>query len=245
MGSSPLHRGGILPLSEPRRQSQNSNRLPDSGLFGDGTYSKDVDRLKEKFPLLRFRDFNLYNSLEDKALRRTRAAKFRFRNDSTVERMDFPTLETLRQSFSTVETLSSSSEPCRELYMVEGLDPQYVSVLGDALQVDPNVFMRHERTVLWQYLHESAIVPQLPSLIDSNKSFTLDYCELVHFLQPFEHYAVRTAENERLVDATRIDNNWNKVGVVQRRASFCARHLKSKGWQGMYKTHPWSTVTVN
>jgi hypothetical protein len=78
----------------------------------------------------------------------------------------------------------------------------------------------------------SARFVMLPSLLDGSRSFVLQYYDLIHFSKEFTHHVTRTSENERFINATQIDGNWDRVGVVGRKLSFWSCPLGNGSWRG-------------
>lgn len=85
---------------------------------------------------------------------------------------------------------STPAEPRRRLFILEDLEPAFVDVLGQCLEVDPLVFSEQMNT--WNFT-DSTSVPHraLPSLRSPEKSFTLRY------------YEIRTMDDEDCIQTTK------------------------------------------
>ena len=128
---------------------------------------------------------------------------------------------------------------------MEGLHPGYVAELGQALDVDPRVFMRHHRVALWERRTPyGGNTPSLPSLVASSKSFCFDYCQLLHLGLEDNDIIIRCAENERHIAVAKGGGirrrEYDGVGLVHRKASFATQSLPNGGWNGKHYVYNWS-----
>jgi hypothetical protein len=149
---------------------------------------------------------------------------------------NFDSLEELGRYLQHSQSVRQSSLPHRVLYLLEGMNPDYVTILGATLQVDPAVFARHQRTGFRWSGQKAGDTPRLLSLVDPAYSFNLDYQELLYFPGGFDQYFLRHAESERHIRATSVAGHFEKVAAVQRKASFWARPQDGGGWEGMRQT---------
>jgi hypothetical protein len=116
----------------------------------DGPYSKSIESLYGRLPYLRYRDFELFNPASKK---QSRVMSFRGDSDHVIAQ-NFANPDDLCKYLHQPQDDSPGHGPHRELFILEGLDPCFVDILGQKLKVDPNVFMRHEKTGLWQFSRE-------------------------------------------------------------------------------------------
>lgn len=71
---------------------------------------------------------------------------------------------------------------------MEGLAKDYIGILGGHFFMDPTFFQRQERTCVWSndFTPVSDALPH-PSLLNPEKSFHLQYCELRQFTKAIEN----------------------------------------------------------
>lgn len=76
---------------------------------------------------------------------------------------------------------TSLGRRCR-IYILEGLAPDFISVLGEHFLMDPTFFMKQERTNLWGLPFEGINkTPYLPSGTEPENNFCLKYYELRNY----------------------------------------------------------------
>ncbi len=195
-----------------------------------GSYCDSIVKLTDKYPNLKYPDYKKYNA-SSKKVHDTRTAAIRFKPNDEALVTPFSTLDGLHDYLQSQARLPEEG-PTRELFLVEGTNPNVVSILGSALQIDPNVFMRHQRTGLWESDHRAGCTPSLPSLKNPAKGFVLDYRELSYFIDSVDGYPLRAANNERNIRVTRLSGKYERVGAVHRKASFWAQELGEGSWKG-------------
>jgi hypothetical protein len=126
---------------------------------------------------------------------------------------------------------------CR-IYIIEGLAPDFIAALGDHFLMDPTFFIGQERTTRWGLSFEgSRNTPELPSLVDSAKSFTMKYYEPRNFgeIETISMWCARTSRNISVTRNTRpdlYDLKYEPVGIVHRKCSFWSQKLDNTGWDG-------------
>jgi hypothetical protein len=126
---------------------------------------------------------------------------------------------------------------CR-IYIMEGLAPDFIAALGEHFLMEPTFFMGQERTRRWGLPFEgSRNTPELPSLIDSAKPFTIKYYEPRNFgeIKTFSMWCARTSRNISVTRNTRPDLHslkYEPIGIVHRKCSFWSRNLDKKSWDG-------------
>ncbi|KAF2203539.1 hypothetical protein GQ43DRAFT_438725 [Delitschia confertaspora ATCC 74209] len=118
----------------------------------------------------------------------------------------------------------------RRIYIVEGLAQDYISVMGSHFWMDPTFWLRQERTCVWSndFTPTSDALPQ-PSLLEPEKTFHLQFCELRQFATALEnkpYYCYRTG---RHVGLTSIREN-STTGILRRKISFWSREIEQGGW---------------
>src|SRR5271155_4140601 len=129
--------------SSDSRELWQCSTEPGAHIAAPGPYQEAVATLirERKYPNLKYPD-----SEYDKFYRTCpRSAAVRFREGRNPTFTDFQSFSDLQAHLSSIESeLSNSTTPFRELILLEGLRPDFVAALGHALQVDPNVFVRHQ-----------------------------------------------------------------------------------------------------
>ena len=119
----------------------------------------------------------------------------------------------------------------KELIVLEGLNPEFVSVIGHAWQVDPRVFMDHQLNLTWNTAREGASSFHLPSTMGKSK-FSVQYQELRYFTETVPSHLLRAADSFRNIGTTSIGRQKFQTGVVSRKISYWSRRQSKGGWQG-------------
>lgn len=195
-------------------------------------YSDDIVALLNKYPSLNRSDERLDEECpsQQPTCGQSRVACIQFLEHPLVSHRVFETWTDLEIFLSAAPEAGS-----RRLFLLEELEPAYVTVLGHRLRVPPTLFSRHRRNALWDFDHDGGNVPPLPSLNDPSAQFSFQFWELVHFQDPIKDNYLRCADNERQIAVTRFDGCFDNVGIVQRKASFWSKPLPSDGWDGKCK----------
>jgi hypothetical protein len=207
-------------------------RSQGSQLAAEGPYCEKIRKLTGKYPNLERADVNrplLYNT-SNNTVPSARTAVFDFTEHGQCSHRQF---RSLNETDTYLNAKTRPLDACtRELWLLEGLDPNYVALFGHALQVDPLVFLRQRKINLWQWRHNAGCTPMLPSSVDYTHGFQLEYRELRFFPEGIDRFGLRCARNNRLVGATSFNEKFDHVGILHRRATFWARDLPHGGWQG-------------
>jgi hypothetical protein len=122
----------------------------------------------------------------------------------------------------------------RRIYLMEGLAPDYVSVIGGHFFMEPTFFQRQERTCVWSndFTPVSDALPQ-PSLLSPDKSFHLQYCELRQFNKALEnryYFCERTRRHVGMTPARHKEES--TTGILRRKISWWCRDTTNGGWDG-------------
>lgn len=208
-------------------------RVPGAHLAAPSPYQENIARLTKKYPNLKYRDYKLWGN-ERKYAGPPRVAFFDFQPGATVN--------VTPQLFSSAQQISvflAQSAPAantngsqRRLWVMEGLCPANVALFGSLLQIDPRVFMHHQRTAFWEHYHEAGNTPRLPSLVDSRNHALLEYPELLRLKLDRLNFTARSAEDERHISLSRRDGRFDNVGISHKKASFWSRETSNGGWDG-------------
>lgn len=210
-------------------------RMPGAHLAAPGPYQETIARLTKKYPNLKYRDYKLWGN-ERKYAGPPRVACFDFQPGANANVI--PQLLSSAQQISAFLAQSAPAAnmdgPQRRLWVMEGLCPANVALFGPLLQIDPRVFMYHQRTAFWEHDHEAGNTPRLPSLFNSRNYALLEYPELLSLKLDKLGFSVRGAEDERHISLSRRDGEFDNVGVLHKKASFWSRETKNGGWDGSY-----------
>lgn len=140
-------------------------------------------------------------------------------------------------------TSQTRSSTCN-LYILEGLDPAYISEIGSHLNIDPAFFLKHQRTALWEGRHKAGNTAKLASTESPQHSFMMEYCELLYFIDRPDVESIRNPNDNRHINLSRmpkISSDLDRVGIMHRKASFWSSSESSNtGWNG--KNLPSSTL---
>jgi hypothetical protein len=161
-----------------------------------------------------------------------------------VSRTDFrlpDDLTLLHNHLSTVNDFlgqEADREHIQNIYLVEGLNPDVVSALGQGLRVDPAFFADHERTSTYPRLpYEPSLAPRLPSLMHHEQAFSLNYYDIRAPSHKFESFSVGCADSGRDVQISRLNDKWEHPVVVRRRCSVWTTKLSDDNdWGGKITT---------
>ena len=217
--------------------------FPGSHLAAPGEYREAIAKLINKYPNLENADYKPWRAPREFASP-SRLVVFEFSSDTTSDAAPasthFNNINEAEVFLNTVGTGVPATNPARRLWILEGLDPLYVAVLGKALDVDPRIWMRHQRVGIWERTVRAAGDSQmLPSLAAQQRGFTSSYCQLMHLNYKSLTFTTRCAENERHIALTRNVGkdegvSFDNVGVVHRKASFWSQVLQNGGWNCVY-----------
>jgi hypothetical protein len=116
----------------------------------------------------------------------------------------------------------TAADSVRRLWVMESVDPASISELGKALDVDPRIWMRHQRITLWEKPQRDAGNAQvLPSLLSQQQGFTLSYCQPMYLNYVPQAFTTRCTGNERHAALTRTiwqedkDETFDGVAIVR------------------------------
>jgi len=137
------------------------------------------------------------------------------------------------------ESLRTGSSQKR-VYIVEGLGPDFVGVLGRHFSIHPSMFVEHERVVIhdmgWQ--GENDGLP-LPSVLRTRTHLEMRYFEVMAFDRRPASFRWVCADTGRHIGVSR-ELKWDEsqddvdqfldVGVVGRKCGIWSRKRASGGW---------------
>ncbi|KAK8867660.1 hypothetical protein PGQ11_006238 [Apiospora arundinis] len=242
--SFPMHR---IPTSLMRRRTR---RLPEridnqatSHLTSGEEYGNAILRHSKRNPNLKHKDWKIPTTrVNHRVPSRARLVKFDEDGQAIIpqtraEDRDF-SLQDLRQSLIDNKFNGAAHG---HLYILEGLDPDYVEVVGSELQIDPSFFSRHKRTALWEGRHMGGNTSALPSQQVPSKGFLMEYGELLYFKKDPESFSLRNPNDNRHINVSKkpkISQDLNRVGILHRKTSFWSREAESGKWEAVLLTDP-------
>ncbi|KAL9620768.1 MAG: hypothetical protein Q9160_004781 [Pyrenula sp. 1 TL-2023] len=214
---------------------------PGAHLASGEVYRKKIVDLEGRNPTLKHKDWKIPKTQErERHVIRSRAKLLKFNKlgapESTGQEL---TLRELRDSLSSRKAFRDS-EHVGYLYLLEGLNPEYVEAFGEYLNIDPGLFSRHQRTALWEGRHDGGISSKLASLEDPSKGFTMEYCELLYFAESPDTTSLRNPNDNRHINVSRkpkISKDIDLVGIMHRKASFWSQTDTNNSWEGEYNPY--------
>ena len=148
-------------------------------------------------------------------------------------RRDLDDPAVLQSHLESTEIINANNNESRRLFLVEGYEPQLVTMLCQHFDVDPLVTLRQQRTASWELYHHSGNTPALPSLLDPNRGFHIPYYELHYYPQGLpDELDCRCADSGRQISSSRMPGTFDRVGIVDRKASFWSCKHGINGWDG-------------
>jgi hypothetical protein len=133
------------------------------------------------------------------------------------------------------DTLDHSAKSFQRIYIMEGLDPEYVEVYGSYFLMDPTFFVRHERNDLWNlkslesHIHDPS---PLPSVKDPETYFRAKYREVRQFGPQLRDWRTTCGLTGRHIAAIGFHGALDSVGAVARKLSFWSQKHTNGGWDG-------------
>ncbi len=220
---------------------KSSNFLNDRAHIATGDYKAKVVSLSLKYPNLRYPDPELSSDVGGPG----KVVVLQLSEGRLPARLDLSHPRKLQQ-YLEKNIGTTVAEPCRRLFLVEGLDPTITGILGEHFDINPNLFVRQQRTSNWESYHRSGNTPPLPSLLDPSQSFHIPYYELHHYPQGLpDSLFWRSADGCRQIHFSRMPGTFDRVGIVDRKASCWSRKDDLGGWDGRYPNVPRSSTLCN
>jgi hypothetical protein len=124
----------------------------------------------------------------------------------------------------------------RRIYIMEGLAPDSISALGGHFFMEPDLFIRQ----LGNGYRSNSSTPvvdfqPLPSLLNTDENFYLQYHELIQFNMALENRTYSCERTGRIVSTSMPRyKEGSTVGVVERKINWWARETMNGGWDGRY-----------
>lgn len=189
-------------------------------------YQERCSKLAGKYPNLQNKDSKRWYPLPNPDSRR--AACFQFSPDGSVKDNRFNDADSL-MAFLAVDPSPST----RRLFILESFNDKIRDLISLKLDIDPQLFYRHTKVAIWEPAHRQAgNTPLLPSLIDSNRSWTISYSQLVHLNLEKQEFTLRCLGSERHIASSRNDGKLDGIGSVSCKISFSGTRRSQDGWDG-------------
>ncbi len=210
-----------------------------SWLCEDGPYGRLVDSMKAADPMLTTLD---RTGAVAPTRGKAQAVMMEFMENEGVCRQNFKRAEELREHFES-RPPSKLQGPRRRIYLLEGLAPDFVSVLGSHFRMTPSFFARHQRN-LYGHMRTDypSDMPPLPSTVDADRTFVLKYYELrfcQRDLAQLPTYYIACADTGRRVAFSRVGGKTKAVGIVRRKCSYWRADDDHGGWDSECGVHLW------
>ncbi|KAF1829102.1 hypothetical protein BDW02DRAFT_510784 [Decorospora gaudefroyi] len=200
-----------------------------SWLCADGDYRRYIEALSGSNPGLKKADPNNKNGplVNGKALVVLLDAPATTQPGFTTR--EFKSEKELKKHFQHEVTHNHNH---RRIYIMEGLAPDYIATIGGHFFMEPTFFQRQERTCVWSndFTPVSDALPQ-PSLLDPERSFHLQYCELRQFNKALEnryYFCERTRRHVGMTASRQKEES--TIGILRRKVSWWSRKTENGGW---------------
>ena len=198
-------------------------------LSAPGPYQTAIVSLFAKYPNLRNRDWKVPKGYECEVYT-GKLVLLEIQAKQNAQETFFQDLHHVRGWFRDQPALHSRNR----VYLMDCMPPNTVSVIGEHFGINPTVFMRQQRTALWEFGHDRGNTPSLPSSQGPCKSFTIEYCELRYISTPIRGPSLRCRENSRHINVSRNNGAFDQTGIVHRKATFWSRRNVAGGWDGEF-----------
>ncbi|KAH8671428.1 hypothetical protein BX600DRAFT_434535 [Xylariales sp. PMI_506] len=137
------------------------------------------------------------------------------------------------------ENTIASSWPRRRVMILEGLNPNFISVLGEHFSLHPSLFIEHERVVVMNRkgLGENDGMP-LPSVAGRRDHMVMKYFEPTVFSEPPSGFRLVCGSTGRHIGVSREYGEFSEVGIVRRKCSVWTRESKDGSWDCLILSDP-------
>ena len=201
-------------------------------LCPDGEYGNVIKDLCSSDPRLRNRDWRAIRFGVPWPMQHARLLAFKVNPDSSVERVcEYDSAKPLKHHLRSRRTIPDSD--LGYVYILEGLQPEFVDTLGSHFRIHPSFFVEHERIVHFKEdAHLDCERDILPSMNPAREHFVLRYFEAIRLPENVRGiFRLYCAETCRHLAVTRFMGQFSEVGVLRRKCSVWRRRRGSgKGW---------------
>ncbi|KAF7869753.1 hypothetical protein EAF04_004537 [Stromatinia cepivora] len=209
-----------------------------SWLCSEGLYLEFIKKLKSRNPSIYKPDPK--NHRIGSRLGASRSVLLNVCPDHTVTSQHFSNVSELKTHFAQRAKDDGEGKPntSRRVYILEGLDPQFVEAYGSYFFMDPMFFIRQERNTVWDMgdIQEGfSDTPPLPSLESPEKCFRLKYREMRKFGSDFDHWRTICAVSGSHIAGIGFLGKLDSLAAVERKCSFWFRDAAENqgGWDAV------------
>lgn len=152
---------------------------------------------------------------------------------------DLPGPEQLRAYFlGQPDAGGAESRTTKRVYLLEGLKPGFVDLLGTQFNLDPSMFKKQERTCVFSSEHDWANdnVP-LPTSRASSY-LQLHYFVVLNFGMPLPSFQVSCADTGRHIGANKMLDEFQSNAAIRRKTSFWSKKYEGGGWDAVVLCDP-------
>jgi hypothetical protein len=138
-------------------------------------------------------------------------------SDGKLQASHEHTPQSLQEHFQNVR-----SAHCSRAYILEGLHPDFISILGKHFGMHPSIFLDHERVVVNSARECDTVV--LPSLLKSREHCTMKYFQLFSLPENARGcFKMCCQTTGRHIGVTRVKGEFSNVGILRRKCSIWTR----------------------
>lgn len=210
-----------------------------SWLCSEGPYLEFIKRLTSRNPSICKPDPKNYRI--GSRVGTSRSVVLNVSPDHTVKPRHFSSITDLKTHFKQREKddAQGKQNTSRRVYILEGLDPQFIEAYGSYFYMDPMLFVKQERNTVWNLRdiqEEFSDTASLPSLHDPQRYFRLKYREMRKFGQDFNHWHTTCATSGSHIAAIGFERKLASVAAVERKCSFWFKDAPGGhgGWDGSF-----------
>jgi len=119
------------------------------------------------------------------------------------------------------------------VFILQGIHPDFIAVLGEHLKMDPSFFLEHERFITSSMdIHQVSDTPALPGTARMRQHYTMKYYELVGLPKNAQgEFGVCCAVTGRHIGVSRVKGKFSDVGIMRRKCSIWRQTRPSgHGW---------------
>jgi hypothetical protein len=220
-----------------QKQAAIPPQQPDGGrwLCTEGPYLDYITKMDALYPGIG--DPGAQNEHISSRVGHSRSVLLELTPDRTWTRQTFKNPVEIKTHFKDRSdgNLDQSTGLHRRIYILEGLDPNYVEAYGSYFFMDPRFFVRQERNDLWNLedmKSHSHDTPSLTSLIDPERCLRIKYREVRQFGPRLKHWRTTCAVTGRHIAAIGFEGKLDSIGAVARKFSFWSKEGKDGSWDG-------------
>ncbi|KAK8905299.1 hypothetical protein QC760_006487 [Botrytis cinerea] len=214
-----------------------------SWLCSEGPYLEFIKSLKSRNPSIYKPDPK--NHRIGTRLGTSRSVVLNVRPDHTVISEYFKNVSELKDHFAQRVKDDENGKPNtrQRVYILEGLDPQFIEAYGSYFFMNPTFFVRQGRNTVWDMRdvqEEFSDSPILPSLENPDKYFRLKYREMRKFGPDYDHWRTVCATSGSHVSGIGFEYKLDSLAAVERKCSFWFRDATNNqgGWDAVILSEP-------